>query len=143
MLAACTGGQEYFRELRGVALKRAAYCLNRKQIAEGGSPYVRAWGSEFDWGNSSEHVFGAKCVFLLHAHEHEKFESRGRLGVWVGRNLKSNQHLVVPITWDCTERDGCWMGLGLLAQLKCLTMYSPSGLSLWGGWLTGNLSIIL
>ena len=107
MLAACTGGQEYFRELRGVALKRAAYCLNRKQQVEGGSPYAKAWGREFEWGNSSEHVFGAKCVFLLHAHEHEKFESRGRLGVWVGRNLKSNQHLVIPIAWDCTER--VWM----------------------------------
>ncbi len=115
MLAECTGGHAYFRELRGLALRRAAYCINRKQQVnrarsqnlELPSPYARAWGKEFDWGNSNEHVFGAKCVFLTHAHEREKFESRGRLGVWVGRNLNSNQHMVVPITWDPTEQ--LWM----------------------------------
>jgi hypothetical protein len=34
MLAAATGGHDYFIELRGPALKRAAYCINRKQREE-------------------------------------------------------------------------------------------------------------
>ena len=64
-------------------------------------------------------------MFLLHDHEHEKFESRGRLGVWVGRNLKSNQHLVVPITWDCTER--VWMldGVRSVSTVKVFDTVFP------------------
>ena len=87
MLAACTGGREYFRELRGLAVRRAAYCINRKQQVDRArtqnlplpSPYEKAWGKAFDWGDSNEHVFGAKCVYLTHDHAREKYESRGRL----------------------------------------------------------------
>jgi hypothetical protein len=122
MLAAATGGHDYFIELRGPALKRAAYCINRKQqVAQPGSknlikpsPYEVGWGESFDWDNRNEHVFGAKCVFKTHAHEREKFESVSDRGIWVGRNLNSNQHWVVPITWDWTEKR--WM-LGKLRSV--------------------------
>ena len=50
MLVQATGGEEYYKYLRGPALKRAAYCMNRRSDSEKHSPHRQAWGEEFTWG---------------------------------------------------------------------------------------------
>ena len=105
VLHECTGGHEYYRELRGLALMRAVYCMNRRSEEEGTSAYFKSWGQEFKWDKDDSHVFGARCLYLVHDHEREKFESKCRPGLWVGRNLESNGHMVVPLEgWDPVEK---------------------------------------
>ena len=97
MLAQCTGGHKYYIELRGAALKRAAYCINRTPRTSKGSAYLEAWGSEYNWDDPQEHVFGARCIYKTPSHSRDKMESVSAAGIWVGRDLRSNQHLVVPL----------------------------------------------
>jgi len=86
-------------------VSRAAYCLNRADRKDKPSPYKKAWGHEFEWG-SNEHTFGARCLYKVHAHEREKYESVSNVGIWVGYNMDSNQHLVVPLeAWDPIEQE--------------------------------------
>ena len=47
MLIEATGGEAYYKDLRGLALKRAAYCINRGSSKKAGSAHRKAWGKEF------------------------------------------------------------------------------------------------
>ena len=35
--------------------------------------------------------------YRTHSHERDKMEALSEVGLWVGRNLDSNQHLVIPL----------------------------------------------
>ena len=96
MLVQCTGGHSYYEELRGVALKRSAYCINRCSRQGRDSAYKEAWKRDFVW-DSSEHVFGARCVFKLNRRVGAKMEAVSEVGIWVGRDLRSNGHWIVPL----------------------------------------------
>ena len=64
MLVQATGGEEYYKLLRGPALQRAAYCMNRRSDSEKHSPHRKAWGEEFVWC-TQEHPFGARALFHI------------------------------------------------------------------------------
>ena len=96
MLVASTGGHKYYQELRGPVLKRAAYCINRCDRGSVASAYKKAWGESFVW-TSDEHAFASRCLYRTHSHERDKMEALSEVGLWVGRNLDSNQHLVIPL----------------------------------------------
>ena len=96
MLVASTGGHKYYQELRGPVLKRAAYCINRCDRGSVESAYKKAWGESFVW-TSDEHAFASRCLYRTHSHERDKMEALSEVGLWVGRNIDSNQHLVIPL----------------------------------------------
>lgn len=98
MLAEAIGGHNYYVELRGLALERAAYCINRVDKVDRKSAYHLAWGYPFNWGDPDEYIFGARCIYKTRKNNREKMESVSEVGIWVGRDLNSNQHRVVPLT---------------------------------------------
>ena len=80
ILAECTGGRDYFRELRGLAIRRAVYCLNRKQQVDRlPSPYEKAWGKPYAWDDTSEHIL-VLSVFICCILMRERSMSLG--GSW-------------------------------------------------------------
>ena len=101
MLVQCTGGHSYYVELRGASLKRAAYCINRckRQNRPTCSAYEEAWGEPYEWG-TDEHTFGARCVYTCKVNKRigGKMEAVYEVGIWVGRNLTSNEHWIVPLS---------------------------------------------
>ena len=99
MLVQATGGEEYYKELRGPALKRASYCMNRRSDSEKHSPHRKAWGEEFVWG-TQEHSFGARALFhIVKPKRSHKFEMVSKVGVWLGRDLDSGEHIGARIEW--------------------------------------------
>lgn len=105
ILADGTGGHQYYKEFRGFALKRAAYCINRCDEGATESAYRKAWGKDYDWNNSNEHTFLCRCLYKPHDKDRQKFESVAEVAVWLGYNTESNQHIVCPLEgWDGLEQ---------------------------------------
>ena len=65
MLVQCTGGHQYYVELRGAALKRAAYCINRNNRRGRVSAYEEAWGKPYEWQCGEEHGVCIKLISTL------------------------------------------------------------------------------
>ena len=107
MLAEATGGvnEKYYRALRGLATSRVAYCITRCGTREEHSAYRKAWDTEYEWGDE-EHAFGARCLVTIPKPKRSsKMGSVVRAAIWVGRQLDTNQHIVVYIEWNPDTRE--------------------------------------
>jgi len=101
-LAACTGGEGYFRELWLLALVHAVYWINRTSKPDRSSPYSKVHGTEYVM-HPHDHVFGSLCMY--HVKDVDRANKGDRLAkpaIWVGRDTLIGGHRVVPISWDHT-----------------------------------------
>ena len=97
MIAACTGGHKYYKQLGTVAVRHACYCINRVDTKRRKSAYNKIWGKPYKWENV-DHVFGSKCIYMLKDSETDsKWEAKADIGIWVGRDRSCKGNWVVPL----------------------------------------------
>ena len=105
LLSQATGCDPYyFKSLWLLALKQAAYWLNRSDSKTRKSPWEISWGTPYEI-DSRDHIFGERCYYKLNKNTliEPKGDSRGDPAIWVGRDLNTGGHWVVPITWNSDE----------------------------------------
>jgi len=106
LLSQATGCDPYyFKSLWLLALKQAAYWLNRSDSKTRKSPWEISWGTPYEL-DSRDHIFGERCYYYkLNKNTliEPKGDSRGDPAIWVGRDLNTGGHWVVPITWNSDE----------------------------------------
>lgn len=111
-LITATGGDDYYEDLWGLAVKYAAHILVRtKRSGAHGksakSPYEELTGKEYMWG-SDDLIFGCYVLsFVAKPTRDNKTSPVADRAIWVGRcDSVSGGHWVVPIVWDATN--GRW-----------------------------------
>ena len=108
MLLGATGGRMYYEELWDVGMTHMADMINHMPEAGCHTPAMRAGGEELVVEDMME-VFGAQ-VHYYEAPERrqagsKQVDTRGKLGVWVGRSHTINGgHRIVPIEWSTKKQ---------------------------------------
>jgi len=120
LLEAAAGVGEY-DAMWGMGLKRACTVINNAYLDDGTSPEKELTGKEYEWGKE-DHPFGAHCIYWrAKEQKNGKFDTPGKLGVWVGRSVATpDAAVVVPVKWDAAQ--GVWeLGKPLVAATVKVT----------------------
>ena len=110
LLLGATGGRLYYEELWDEAMGHMADLTNHMPEAGGDSPAKKAGGEELEVEDMME-AFGAQAYYFEAPERRQtgskQTDTRGRLGVWVGRSHTINGgHRIAPIQWDM--KTGMW-----------------------------------
>ena len=93
----------YFKDLWLLALKHHVFWLNRAGSKDRESPYKKVWGKDYEV-HPNDHNFGSLCYYKIDkAALINKGDMRGEPAIWVGRDLNTEGHIVVPISWVYNE----------------------------------------
>ena len=111
LLLGATGGRLYYEELWDEAMRHMADLTNHLPEAGGDSPAKKAGGEELEIEDMME-AFGAQAYYYEASERRQQgskqTDTRGRLGVWVGRSHTVNGgHRIAPIQWDM--KTGMWV----------------------------------
>ena len=104
LLGQATHGSDlYFKDLWLLALKHHVFWLNRAGSKDRESPYKKVWGKDYEV-HPNDHNFGSLCYYKIDKVALiNKGDMRGEPAIWVGRDLNTGGHIVVPISWVYNE----------------------------------------
>ena len=110
LLLGATGGRLYYEELWDEAMTHMADLTNHMPEAGGVSPAKKAGGEDMEVEDMME-AFGAQAYYFEASERRQtgskQTDTRGRLGVWVGRSHTINGgHRIAPLQWDMKK--GMW-----------------------------------
>ena len=110
LLLGATGGRLYYEELWDESMTHMADLSNHMPEAGGASPAKKAGGEDLQIEDMME-AFGAQAYYFEASERRltgsKQTDTRGRLGVWVGRSHSINGgHRIAPLQWDMKK--GMW-----------------------------------